>query len=68
MGGIANILLAAKSMFPLGRPKDAAAKPDKFAYSKITGIHTLRMAPDVLDHFKETFNASVDQVRHDLES
>ena len=68
VGGIANILLAAKSLFPLGRPRDGAAEPDKLVYSKITGIHTLRMAPDVLDHFKETFNASVDQVRRDLET
>ena len=68
VGGIANILLAAKSLFPLGRPRDGAEELDKLVYSKIAGIHALRMPPDVLDHFTETFNASVDHVRQDLDA
>ena len=47
-------------------PRAADAATVKATYSKITGLHTLPLSDTVKEHFRETFNASVDTIRDDI--
>lgn len=66
VGGLANILFAAKGVFQKDVPPAGTADEVKRVYSKITGLHTLALSNEVKEHFRDTFNHSVDEIRDDL--